>query len=56
MARCDKKSLISNICLEVYGNRLAPYILTEKEVNQKKRLRIISEVNKGLQIFPRKKG
>ena len=47
---------LSNICLEVYGNRLAPYVLTEKEVNQKKRLKIISEVNKGLQIFPRKKG
>lgn len=47
---------LSNICLELYGNRLAPYILTEKEVNQKKRLKIISEVNKGLQIFPRTKG
>jgi len=44
---------LSNICLEVYGNRLAPYVLTEKEVSQKKRLKIISEINKGLQIFPR---
>lgn len=47
---------LSNICLDVYGNRLAPYVLTEKEVNQKKRLKIISEANKGLQIFPKKKG
>jgi len=47
---------LSNICLEVYGNRLAPYVLTEKEVSQKKRLKIISEVNKGLQVFPRTKG
>jgi len=46
---------LSNICLEVYGNRLAPYVLTEKEVSQKKRLKIISEVNKGLQVFPRTK-
>jgi len=47
---------LSNICLEVYGNRLAPYVLTEKEVSQKKKLKIISEVNKGLQVFPRTKG
>ncbi len=47
---------LSNMCLEVYGNRLAPYVLTEKEVSQKKRLKIISEVNKGLQLFPRTKG
>jgi len=47
---------LSNICLEVYGNRLAPYVLTEKEASQKKRLKIISEVNKGLQLFPRTRG
>jgi len=53
-----EKSLdkLSNMCLEVYGNRLAPYVLTEKEVSQKKKLKIISEVNKGLQLFPRTKG
>ena len=43
---------LSNICLEVYGNRLAPYILTAKELEQKKNLKIISEINEGLQIFP----
>jgi len=43
---------LSNICFEAYGNRLAPYILTEQEMKQKKNLRIISEVDKGIQIFP----
>lgn len=43
---------LSNICFEAYGNRLAPYILTEQEMKQKKKLRIISEVDKGIQIFP----
>ncbi|MBU4312164.1 MAG: nucleotidyltransferase domain-containing protein [Candidatus Omnitrophica bacterium] len=47
---------LSGICLELYGNRLAPYILTEKESKQKKRLKIISEVEKGIQIFPKMKG
>ena len=45
---------LSNACLEIYGNRLAPYILTEQEMRQKKNLKIISEVNKGIQIFPKK--
>lgn len=44
---------LSNVCFDVYGNRLAPYILTEQEMRQKKNLRIISEVNKGIQIFPK---
>jgi len=43
---------LSNICFEAYGNRLAPYILTEQEMKQKKNSRIISEVDKGIQIFP----
>lgn len=47
---------LSNICLEMYGNRLAPYILTEQEMKVKKNLRIISEIDKGIQIFPEKKG
>lgn len=47
---------LSNVCLEVYGNRLAPYILTEQEMKQKKNLKVISEINKGLEIFPEKKG
>jgi len=47
---------LSNICFEAYGNRLAPYILTEQEMEHKKNLKIISEVNKGIQIFPKKRG
>ncbi len=47
---------LSNLCFEVYGNRLAPYILTEQEMKQKKNLKIISEINKGLEIIPEKKG
>lgn len=46
---------LSSLCLEMYGNRLAPYILTEHEMNRKKNLKIISEINKGLEIFPEKK-
>lgn len=46
---------LSNICLEAYGNRLAPYILTEQEIEQKKNLKIVSEINKGIQVFPKKK-
>lgn len=45
---------LSNICFEAYGNRLAPYILTEQEMKQKKNLKVISEINKGLEIFPGK--
>ncbi len=47
---------LSNACFDMYGNRLAPYILTEKEIKQKKNLKIISEINRGIQIFPKNKG
>jgi predicted nucleotidyltransferase len=47
---------LSRICFELYGNRLAPYVLTEKESRQKERLKILSEAEKGIQIFPRIKG
>lgn len=46
---------LSNLCLEMYGNRLAPYILTETELRQKKNMSIISEINKGIKIFPEEK-
>ena len=46
---------LSNVCFEVYGNRLAPYILTEDEMKQRKNLKVISEINKGLEIFLGKK-
>lgn len=47
---------LSNLCFEVYGNRLATYILTEWEMKQKKNLKVISEINKGIEIFTEKKG
>ena len=45
---------LSNACVELYGNRLAPYVLTEREMRIKKNLKIIFEVNRGVQIFPKK--
>ncbi len=47
---------LSNMCFELYGNRLAPYVLTEQELKQKKNLKIISEIDSGIQVFPKKKG
>ena len=44
---------LSNLCFEVYGNRLSPYILTEREMKQKKDLKVISEIDKGIEIFPK---
>ncbi len=46
---------LSNVCLEVYGNRLAPYILTEQEFKQKKNLKLIADIENGIQIFPKRK-
>lgn len=43
---------LSNTCLEIYGNRLSPYILTEQESKRKTRQKFLSEINKGIQIFP----
>lgn len=53
----DKNSLIkyvdnlSNLCLDLYGNRLSAYILTEGELKQKKNSNIIEEAEKGIQII-----
>lgn len=43
---------LSNACLETYGNRLSPYILTEQETKKKTRAKFLSEINKGIEIFP----
>ena len=50
-----KTAKLSKICLDRYGNRLAPYILTEQQFKRKKNLKVISEIHKGIQIFPRRK-
>ncbi len=46
---------LSTECLEIFGNRLSPYILTEPQLKQKSRLKIIGEINKGIQIYPEEK-
>lgn len=43
---------LSNSCLERYGNRLSPYILTAHELELKKDSKLIAEINKGIEIFP----
>lgn len=59
----DKKRLeeaveaLSITCLEVFGNRLAPYIMTEREYQQKKDLKIKDAVERGILVYPdNKKG
>ena len=47
---------LSNTCLEIFGNRLSPYILTEHQYKQKQTLDIVKEINKGIQIYPNGKG
>ena len=42
---------LSNTCLELYGNRLSPYILTAQEVKKQTRQKFLSEVDKGIEIF-----
>ncbi len=42
---------LSNRCLETYGNRLSPYILTEQEAKKKARQKFLSEIKKGIEIF-----
>lgn len=43
---------LSSECLDVFGNRLAPYILTEKQLKEKSDLPVIAEINKGIVIYP----
>ncbi|MCK4762145.1 MAG: nucleotidyltransferase domain-containing protein [Candidatus Aminicenantes bacterium] len=43
---------LSNKCVDLYGNRLAPYILTEHEAKQRKDLGVLAEINQGIQIIP----
>ncbi|MFC1617460.1 nucleotidyltransferase domain-containing protein [Candidatus Margulisiibacteriota bacterium] len=43
---------LSIICLEEYGNRLSPYVISERELKQKEGLAIIKEVSKGMQLYP----
>ncbi|OGX34491.1 MAG: hypothetical protein A3C36_03415 [Omnitrophica WOR_2 bacterium RIFCSPHIGHO2_02_FULL_52_10] len=46
---------LSSECLDVFGNRLAPYILTEKQLKEKSDLPVMAEINKGIVIYPEAK-
>ena len=56
----DKKKIepyiekLSDECFASYGNRLAPYVLTEQEMRQKKNLKIISEIHSSIRLLPKK--
>jgi predicted nucleotidyltransferase len=43
---------LSNRCFDLYGNRLAPYILTDHEIKQKRNLGVIQDINQGIQLIP----
>lgn len=45
---------LSNECLEVFGNRLSPYMLTEQQYKQRQNLKIIAQIEQGIQIYPEK--
>lgn len=42
---------LSSLCLSLYGNRLAPYILTESQLEEKKKLPLLKEIEKGIRII-----
>ena len=56
----DKESLetalekLSINCLDMFGNRLAPYILSEKEWKAKKSLAVVREAEKGMILYDSK--
>lgn len=54
-ARTKLKSHLERLgdaCLYLYGNRLAPYVLTQKEMTSKTRKSLLSQIEEGLQIYP----
>jgi predicted nucleotidyltransferase len=54
----DKKTLepyletLSTKCLDLYGNSLSAYILTERGLNEKKNSNILQEIENGIQLLP----
>jgi len=42
---------LSSLCLSLYGNRLTPYILTETQLQEKKKLPLLKEIEKGIQVI-----
>ena len=45
---------LSADCLDMFGNRLAPYILSEKEWKAKKSLAVVREAERGLMLYESK--
>ena len=43
---------LTHICLDRYGNVLSPYVLTERDMKQKKHLNLISNIQSGIQLHP----
>ncbi|MGB6867533.1 MAG: nucleotidyltransferase domain-containing protein [Candidatus Aminicenantaceae bacterium] len=39
------------LCLDRYGNVLSPYVLTEKDLKQKKNLKLIRDIQSGIQLY-----
>jgi len=47
--------ILEKLSLEIldrYGNAFSPYVLTEGELNRKRKIRLISEIQSGIQIYP----
>jgi len=43
---------LSALCLERYGNVLAPYILSEEELDKRTGLPLIDSIRKGIVLYP----
>jgi len=42
---------LSSLCFSLYGNRLAPYILTEAKLQEKRKSPLLKEIEKGIQVI-----
>ena len=42
---------LSNKCLDLYGNKLSAYVLTQREAQETKNTNILQEIEKGIQIY-----
>ncbi len=53
MLEADLEKL-SSVCLDMFGNRLAPYALSAKDWKAKKPLAVVKEAEKGLKLYESK--
>jgi predicted nucleotidyltransferase len=42
-------------CLDVFGNRLGPYVLSRNEFKQKRDLKLMESIERGIPIWPKEK-